>query len=95
MKVFLASGSIENAFEQEINIENNKKYELLKKLEGTQTIESVKDILHVNKKMAIYYIYRLRKEGYVKTKKQSNNNRVYNISLENKLSKYEKANPSE
>ena len=62
-----------------------KKYELLKKLEGTQTIESVKDILHVNKKMAIYYIYRLRKEGYVKTKKQSNNNRVYNISLENTL----------
>src|SRR3989344_2563595 len=62
-----------------------KKTELLKKLEGIQTIESVKDILKVNKKKAIYYIYKLRKEGYVKTKKQSNNNRVYNISLENKL----------
>jgi len=62
-----------------------KKTELLKKLEGIQTIESVKDILKVNKKKAIYYIYKLRKEGYVKTKKQSNNNRIYNISLENKL----------
>jgi len=59
--------------------------ELLKKLEGMQTIESVMDALKADKKTAIYYVYRLRKEGYVKTRKQSNNRRVYNISFENKL----------
>jgi hypothetical protein len=59
--------------------------DLLKQLEGIQTIESVKDILKVNKKRAIYYICRLRKQGYVRTKKQNNNRRVYNISFENRL----------
>ncbi|HLC98912.1 MAG TPA: hypothetical protein VJC00_02795 [Candidatus Nanoarchaeia archaeon] len=58
---------------------------LLKKLSGIQTIQSVMDILKVDKKKAIYYLYRLRKKGYIKTKRQSNNRRVYNISLENKL----------
>ena len=59
--------------------------ELLRKLEGIQTIESVQDILRVNKEKAIYYIHRLRTEGYIKTKKLSNNKRVYNISFENRL----------
>lgn len=59
--------------------------ELLQKLAGIQTIESVMDILKLDKKMAIYYIHRLRKEGYIKTKRQSNNKRVYNISIDNKL----------
>lgn len=59
--------------------------ELIKKLEGIQTIESVMDTLRVDKKVAIYYVYRLRKGGYVKTRKQSNNLRVYYISFENKL----------
>src|SRR3989344_5979287 len=62
-----------------------KKRELLEKLAGLQTIESAMDILKADKRMAIYYICRLRKEGYVKTKRQSNNRRVYNISLDNKL----------
>ena len=62
-----------------------KTNELLQKLVGIQTIESVMDILKINRKMAIYYIQRLRKEGYVKTRRQSNNLRVYNISLDNKL----------
>ena len=62
-----------------------EKREILQKLAGIQTIESVMDILEVDKRMAIYYIHRLRKEGYVKTKRQSNNRRVYNISLDNKL----------
>lgn len=62
-----------------------KKRELLQKLAGIQTIESVMDILKVDKRMAIYYLYVLRKEGYVKTRRQSNNRRVYNISLDNKL----------
>src|SRR3989344_5276389 len=58
---------------------------LLQKLSGIQTIESVRDILHVSKPMAIYYIHRLRKNGYVKTRRQSNNHRVYSISIDNKL----------
>ncbi len=58
---------------------------LLKKLEGIQTIESVKDTLKVNRQMAIYYIYRLRQSGYVKSKKLNNNKKVYAISHENKL----------
>lgn len=59
--------------------------ELLRKLSGLQTIESAMDVLEADRKMAVYYIHRLRKEGYVKTKRQSNNKRVYNISVENKL----------
>jgi len=62
-----------------------EKREILQKLAGIQTIESVMDILKVNKRMAIYYIHSLRKDGYVKTRRQSNNRRVYNISLDNKL----------
>ena len=62
-----------------------KTNELLQKLVGIQTIESVMDILKINRKMTIYYLQRLRKEGYVKTRRQSNNRRVYNISLDNKL----------
>ena len=58
---------------------------LLKKLEGVQTIDSVTNILKTSKDKAIYYLFRLRKEGYVKTKRLSNNRRVYNISFENKL----------
>ena len=61
------------------------KRELLQKLAAIQTIESVMDILKVHKRMAIYYIHRLRKEGYVKTRRKRNNRRVYNISLDNKL----------
>ncbi len=62
-----------------------RKIELLQKLAGIQTIESVMDILKVDKRMAIYYLHVLRKDSYVKTKRQSNNRRVYNISLDNKL----------
>ncbi len=58
---------------------------LLKKLEGIQTIESVKSRLNVNYAQASYYISRLKKEGYVKTKRLSNNKNVYEISFENKL----------
>mgnify|MGYP001558199502 CR=1 FL=1 len=58
---------------------------LLKKLEGVQTIDSASSLLRTNKDKTIYCLYRLRKEGYVKTKRLSNNKRVYNISFENKL----------
>jgi hypothetical protein len=59
--------------------------ELLKKLKGTHTIKSIMASLDVSRNKAIYYIYRLRKQGYVKTKRMSNKTRVYNISFENKL----------
>ncbi len=58
---------------------------LLNKLKGIHTIESVKDILNINRQKAIYYIHRLRKHGYVKTKRLSNNKRIYDISFENRL----------
>lgn len=59
--------------------------ELLKSLEGVQTIKSVMLLLNINKKKAIYYIYRLRKVGYVKTSGASNKIRRYHISAENRL----------
>lgn len=62
-----------------------KTKELLKKLEGVHTITSITDLLNVSKQKAAYYIYRLRKAGYVKTKKLRDNRRVYNISFENRL----------
>ncbi|MBI3190301.1 hypothetical protein HYZ41_01205 [archaeon] len=58
---------------------------LLKRLEGIQTINTVMNTLSLSREKAIYYIYRLRKQGYVKTKRLSNNTRVYYISFENKL----------
>lgn len=59
-------------------------------LEGNHTLESIQDILKENnivsdKKKAIYFIHRLRKKGYIKTQKLSNNKRLYNVSFENML----------
>ena len=62
-----------------------KNKEILKKLGGIQTVKTVMDALGVSREKAIYYIYRLRKRGYVKTKRLNNNKRVYNISFENRL----------
>lgn len=58
---------------------------LLQKLEGIQTINSVASILSVSKAKAIYYIYRLRKQGYVKTTTVSSKKKVYYISFEHTL----------
>ena len=41
-------------------------------------------LLSISREKAIYYVYRLRKKGYLKTKRQGNK-RVYYISFENKL----------
>jgi hypothetical protein len=62
-----------------------KTRDLLKKLEGIHTVESVMAVLNIDRNKAVYYIYRLRKHGYVKTKRLSNNRRVYNISFGNRL----------
>src|SRR3989344_8909928 len=62
-----------------------KREEALHNLEGVHTIKSVMSRLNVNKQRAIYTIHRLRKEGYVRTARASNNIRIYSISFENKL----------
>lgn len=58
---------------------------LLRKLEGIQTIESVMHTLKINRQKANYYVHRLRKQNYVKTRRLSNKKRVYNISFDNRL----------
>ena len=58
---------------------------LLKKLSGMNTIESAADALNASKRKAIYYIHRLRKKGYVRTRRLSNNRRIYTIYPENRL----------
>ncbi|MFH1064488.1 MAG: hypothetical protein V1729_05385 [Candidatus Woesearchaeota archaeon] len=57
---------------------------LLDKLEGVQTTESIMKLLGVNKQKAVYYVYRLRKAGYVKTLRSSSRARVYRISFQNR-----------
>lgn len=59
--------------------------ELLKKLEGIQTIETIMSILNVDRNKAIYCVFRLNKEGYVKKQRDPKKRRVYFISFENKL----------
>jgi len=56
----------------------------LKALEGIQTIETIMDGLGVGREKAIYHIHRLKKSGYVKTRRMGNK-RIYYISFENKL----------
>jgi len=58
---------------------------LLEKLEGIHAIDSIMSILNVDKQKAIYYVHRLRKEGYVKTRAASNKTRIYYIYRKNKL----------
>ncbi|MBI5065716.1 hypothetical protein HZA97_05765 [Candidatus Woesearchaeota archaeon] len=58
---------------------------LFKQIEGIQTIKSIMALLNVNREKAIYLIHRLRKAGYVKTKKNKDGSRIYYVSLENKL----------
>lgn len=59
--------------------------ELVQKLSGTQTIKAVMALLNVNRAMAVYYLYRLRKKGYLKTKYGSGKRRIYDISKMNRL----------
>jgi len=59
--------------------------ELANKIKGIQTLESISNILNVNKTKAIYFIHRLRKKGYVKTRYAPDKKRIYYISPENVL----------
>jgi DNA-binding PadR family transcriptional regulator len=53
--------------------------DLFKKLEGVQTVESVMALLGVGRQKAIYSLHRLRKQGYVKTRRRSDQTRIYKI----------------
>jgi hypothetical protein len=62
-----------------------KTLDLVNSIKGIQTLESIKSKLNINTKKAVYFIYRLRKKGYVKTKYNSDKRRIYYISPENVL----------
>jgi len=62
-----------------------KTLDLVNSIRGVQTLESIKSKLGIDTKKAIYFIHRLRKKGYVKTKYDSNKRRIYYISSENVL----------
>src|SRR5262249_7314685 len=57
--------------------------DLLAKLEGVQTIESISIILGIDKRSAIYHVWKLRNARYVRTNRLRNNQRVYDISKNN------------
>ena len=59
--------------------------DLTKKIEGIYMLESIMATLKVDRGTAMNYISKLRKEGYVKTKRTSSGKRVYNISRQNKI----------
>ena len=59
--------------------------DLTKKLEGIYTLESIMATLKVDRSTAMNYISKLRKQGYVKTKRTSSGKRIYNISRQNKI----------
>lgn len=61
-----------------------KTEELVNALNGLQTIRSVQQTLNIDRARAIYLLYRLRKEGYLKTTKASDQTRRYRISPENR-----------
>lgn len=55
------------------------------KIEGVHTVESVMTLLDIDRIKAVKLLSLLRKKGYIKTKRLSNNKRVYDISIKNKL----------
>lgn len=57
--------------------------ELVKKLQGLQTIESIKKKLSISRSTAIKYVHLLRKKGFVETSGGRNQPRLYRIKLIN------------
>lgn len=58
---------------------------LAQEMEGTNTLKSIQAILSVSRARAIYLMYRLRKSGFVMTKRDSEGERIYYISPRNTL----------
>jgi len=54
--------------------------ELLQKLEGLQTVETVAEALNIKKQSALNLISKLKKEGYVKTSGGRHQKRLYKIT---------------
>lgn len=61
------------------------KTEAIRRVEGVQSVESIMQILKVDRTKAMKFISSLRRKGYVKTKQTSSKKRIYYISLQNKL----------
>lgn len=59
--------------------------DLVHKLEGIHTLDSIASTLKVDKRTAANYISKLRKQGFIKTKRTSSGKRIYNISKLNIL----------
>ncbi len=59
--------------------------DLTQKLEGIYTLESIMTTLKVDRSTAMNYTSKLRKQGFVKTKRTSSGKRIYNISRQNKI----------
>lgn len=55
-------------------------FEIAKKLEGLQTVDSFAKILNINRRTAINYIWKLRKKGFVETIYGKRKIRMYKIS---------------
>jgi len=65
-------------------IKGSSKYrELVEKIEGIYTVETLSERLKLDRNKAVYVIHKLRKLGYVKTYYGSGKKRSYSISLRN------------
>lgn len=54
--------------------------ELYNRLKGMHTVESIQRVLGVSRQMAIYYVHRLRKAGYVRTTGGAGKVRIYRVN---------------
>ncbi len=54
--------------------------ETAQKMEGVKTLETIQEQLNVKRARAVYLIYKLRKRGFVNTKRGSKGKRIYYIS---------------
>jgi len=55
-------------------------------IEGTRTIDDVREKLKIDRSKAIYLLHRLRRLGYIRTKYLPNKKRIYSISPLNRQS---------
>jgi len=54
---------------------------LAKILRGLHTVETIQNVLKINRKTAVNYVYELRKRGFVETERGKNRVRRYRIRL--------------
>lgn len=61
--------------------------ELLRKIEGKQTVETVSEILGINRQSTINLLSKLRKEGYIAVSGGGRQKRIYDITRRKKREK--------